>query len=270
MQRHRPVAGPIKTIASTREADGWHVVFSCALAAAQVPPSTLPATGIDLGRNAFLVAADGREVAPPRYSRQAQQAPRRARRAVARKQKGSHRRKKAGQRLARQHLHVANQRRTLQHQVVRQLIGRYGVIAHEALNLQGIARSQLAKSTYDVGWGRFRTILRRKAEGAGVQVLAVPAANTTQQWSVCGKMPPRRSSASGWVIGCIAVPPVATQLTVISTLRRTSYGSDGAFRRQRGRLGRALPAKPPSLDSEGVTVSPPPVPSGGCARSTRE
>jgi putative transposase len=186
---HRPVEGTIKTISFKREADGWHVVLSCELPDAEITPSTLPATGIDLGLKAFLVTADGREIPPPRYYRKAQKALRRSQRAVARKQKGSNRRKKAVQCLAKQHLHVANQRRNFHHQVARQLTSQYSMIAHEALNIQGIARTRLAKSTHDVGWGQFLTILHSKAEGAGVRVFAVPAANTTQQCSACGALP---------------------------------------------------------------------------------
>jgi putative transposase len=186
---HRPVEGTIKTISVKREADGWHVVFSCELPDAEVAPSQLPATGIDLGLKAFLVTADGQQIAPPRYYRKAQAALRRSQRAVARKQKGSHRRKKAVQRLAKQSLHVANQRRNFHHQVAHQLVSQHGMIAYEALNIQGIARSRLAKSTHDVGWGQFLSILRSKAEGAGVQVTAVPPKDTTQRCSACGEMP---------------------------------------------------------------------------------
>jgi putative transposase len=193
IKRHRPVEGTLKTISCKREADSWHVVFSCELLDAEVQPSPLPATGIDLGLKAFPVAAGGREIAPPRSYRQAQQALRRAPRAVAREHKGSNRRKKAVARLAKHHLHVANQRRTFHHHIARQLvlhlINHYGMIAHEALNIQGIARTRLAMSTHDVGGGQLLSILHRKAEGAGVQVIAVPPANTTQQYSACGALP---------------------------------------------------------------------------------
>jgi putative transposase len=186
---HRPVEGMIKTIAFQRAADGWHVVFSCELPDTEIAPSPLPATGIDLGLKVFLVTAGGRQIAPPRYYRKAQKALRRAQRAVARKQKGSHRRKKAVRILAQRALHVANQRRNFHHQIAHHLVGQYGMIAHEALNIQGIARSRLAKSTHDVGWGQFLHILHSKAEGAGVRVIAVPPANTTQQCSACGALP---------------------------------------------------------------------------------
>jgi putative transposase len=186
---HRLVEGTIKTISFTHAADGWHVVFSCEPPDAVVEPSPLPETGIDLGLKAFLVAADGRLIAPPRYYRKAQAALRRAQRAVARKQMGSHRRRKAVQLLAKRALHVANQRRNFHHQTACQLTCQYGVIAHEALNIPGIARSRLANSTLDVGWGQFLTILHSKAEGAGVRVIAIPPANTTQQCSACGALP---------------------------------------------------------------------------------
>jgi len=135
------------------------------------------------------MTADGREIAPPRHYRKAQAALRRSQRAVARKQMGSHRRKKAVERLSKQHLHVANQRRNFHHQVARQMVNQYGMLAHEALNVQGNARTGLANSTYDVGWGQFLTILHSKAAGAGVRVIAVPAANTNQQCSACGALP---------------------------------------------------------------------------------
>jgi putative transposase len=206
IKRHRPVEGPIKTISLTisfkREAHGWHVVFSCELPDAERLPSPLPATGIDLGLKAFLLSADGGEIAPPRYYRKAQKALRRSQRAVARKQKGSNRRKKAVQRLAKQHLHIANQRRTFQHQVARQLVSGHGMIAHEALTIQGIARTRLAQSTHDVGWGQFLNILHSKAEGAGVRVIAVPPTNTTQQWSACGAMPEQRKTLRDRVHRC--------------------------------------------------------------------
>jgi putative transposase len=204
---HRPVEGTIKTVSFKRQVDGWHVVFSCELPDAEIAPSPLPATGIDLGLKVFLVTADGREIAPPQYYRKAQAALRRSQRAVARKQKGSNRRTKAVARLAKQYLHVANQRRNFHHQVARTLVSDYGMIAHEALNIQGIARSRLAKATHDVGWGYFLGILHSKAAGAGVQIIAVPPKDTTQQCSACGKLPAtpeQRKTLSDRVHRCLS------------------------------------------------------------------
>jgi putative transposase len=66
--------------------------------------------------------------------------------------------------LARAHVHIANQRRDFHHKTARKFITQYGMIVREErkfvtqygmiireeLNITGIARSRLAKSTYDV------------------------------------------------------------------------------------------------------------------------
>jgi putative transposase len=75
--------------------------------------------------------------------------------------------------VARLHEKVANKRRDFHHKTARKLVDSHGLIAHEALNVKGIARSRLAKSTHDAGWARFINILVSKAEEAGVRVIAV-------------------------------------------------------------------------------------------------
>ena len=103
---HRPIEGTIKTVSFTREADGWHVIFSCDLGDVQTPPRPGPLVGIDPGLKAFLVTSDGESIAPPKFYRKAERALRREQRRVARRQKGSKRRAKAVQILARAHLHI--------------------------------------------------------------------------------------------------------------------------------------------------------------------
>jgi putative transposase len=186
---HRPIEGQIKTIAFTREADGWYVVFSCDLGDVNTTPADGPAVGIDLGLQAFLVTSEGESVAPPHHYRQAQAALRRAQRKVARRQKGSKRRAKAVHALQKQHQRIGNLRRDFHHKTARALVTRYGTVVHEDLNIRGIARSRLAKSTLDVAWGSFLHLLSYKAEEAGVTVIAVPPHNTTQACSRCGALP---------------------------------------------------------------------------------
>jgi putative transposase len=186
---HRPIEGQIKTLSFKREADGWYVVFSCNLGDLAVPPSSDPAIGIDLGLKVFLVTSESESVAPPQHYRHAQAALRRAQRKVARRQKGSKRRAKAVHALQKQHQRIGNLRRDFHHKAAHALVTRYGTIVHEDLNIRGIARSRLAKSTLDVAWGLFLHILSYKAEEAGVTVIAVPPHNTTQMCSRCGAVP---------------------------------------------------------------------------------
>jgi putative transposase len=203
---HRPIEGTIKTVALKRSCGNWYVVFSCDLGSdtQRVPaePSTAPSVGIDLGLKAFLVTSEGKQVAPPKLYRAAQAHLRRAARRVARRKKGSTRRKKAVKVLAKVHRHVANQRRDFHHKTARGLVQAYGLIAHEALNVRGIARTRLAKSTHDASWAAFLAILAHKAEEAGVIRIAVNPRNTTQSCSGCGALPSVRLTLADRVHVC--------------------------------------------------------------------
>jgi putative transposase len=186
---HRPVAGRIKTISFTRAADGWHVIFSCELPDPEIEPPLAPSVGIDMGLKSFLVTSDGEAVEPPRFYRATQKKLRRAQRSVARKKKGGANRRKAVLRTAKMHQHVRNQRQDFHHKTALWLVSRYGLIAHEDLNVRGMARTRLAKAMLDAGWSQFLGILGHKAAEAGVRVVAVNPRNTTQICSGCGGLP---------------------------------------------------------------------------------
>jgi putative transposase len=66
------------------------------------------------------------------------------------------------------------------------LLKKYDVVAVEKLNIKGLARTRLAKSVNDAGWGQFITILSNKAENAGLKVIAVNPNGTSQECSNCG------------------------------------------------------------------------------------
>jgi putative transposase len=175
---HRPVEGTIKTVSIKRSCGKRYVIFSCDLGDAPQATADGPAVGIDLGLKSFLVTSDGESIEPPRYYRESQRKLRVAQRSVSRKKKGSKRRRKAQEK-------TANQRRDFHHKQARKLVETHGLIVHEALNIKGIARSRLAKSTHDAGWGSFLNILSYKAEEAGTRVVAVDPRNTTQVMLLC-------------------------------------------------------------------------------------
>jgi len=185
----RPIEGTIKTMRFKREANGWYVAFSCDLGDVTPDAATDPAVGIDLGLKAFLVTSAGEQVAPPKLYRKVQVHLRQVARRVARRKKSSNRRRKAVQVPARIHQHVANQRRGFHHQTALQLVRRHGLIAHEDLNVRGIARTRPPKSTHDAGWAAFLAILTQKAESTGVVVIAVDPRHTAQRCSGDGALP---------------------------------------------------------------------------------
>jgi len=206
---HRPVEGTIKTVSFTESAGHWYVVFSCELPDTETPPSTNPAVGIDLGLKAFLTTSDGEQVAPPQFYRKAQAKLRRVQRHLSRCKRGSNRHKKAATQVAKLHSHVANQRRDWHHKTALALVQQYGVIAHESLNVKGIARTRLAKSTHDAGWTQFVGILGQKAECAAVTMIAVNPRNTTQACSSCGCLPAVPLTLSDRVYHCASCGHVA-------------------------------------------------------------
>jgi putative transposase len=191
LHRPLPVGFKIKTATITQKADGWYVVLS--LEDASVPaltpdiPTMDNTIGIDMGLKAFLVTDEAEEVAIPQHYRKAEKQLKRLQRSLSRKKKGSNRRKKAIKRVARQHLKVANQRKDFHYKTAKKLLNRGKNIGHEALNIKGIARTRMAKSTHDAGWGTFLQILSIKAERAGVMTIAVNPNGTTQDCSNCGQ-----------------------------------------------------------------------------------
>ncbi len=146
----------IKTATITCKADGWYISLS--LEDVTVPstkvdviPTPDSTVSIDMGLKSFLVTSDNQEVQTPQHYRKAEKRLKRLQRQLSRKKKGSKRRTKAINRVAKTHLKVANQRKDFHHKTAIWLINQTQVIAHENLNIKGLAKSMLAKSVTDAG-----------------------------------------------------------------------------------------------------------------------
>lgn len=191
---HRPFPSGfiIKTATITRKADGYYVTLS--LDDKSVPNFTpdiqanLENTlGIDLGLKEFLVTSDGESIPIPQYYRKAQNRLKTLQKRLSRCQKGSKRRLKAIKAVAKQHKKVADKRRDFHEKTANQLLSKSEVIAHEKLNIKGLAKTRLSKSINDAGWGQFLDILTVKAGKAGQLTIAVNPKGTTQDCSNCGQ-----------------------------------------------------------------------------------
>ena len=187
---HRPLLdGRLKNIILTRKASGWYVSFQVAYQAAEPQPSTNPAVGVDMGIIHALALSDGGYADSPQYLKQSLKKLRVLQRRVARRKKGSQRREKAIHQLAKQHEHIANQRRDWWHKATYNLVANYGDIVLEDLNLNFMLRNdKLARAAYDVGLGIFGELLTYKAIDAGCRVHKVPAKDTSQECSGCKEM----------------------------------------------------------------------------------
>ena len=183
---YRPLDGAVRNVEIKRTAKRWWVCVACDIGAAPPKRVVRTATGLDLGLTHFATLADGATVANPRHFAVGQRRLARRQRALARATRGSRNRIKTRHRIALAHEHIANQRRDFHRKVAADLCARYDLIAHEALNVKGLASGMLAKSVNDVGWGQFLATLALKAENAGVHVVAVDPSGTSQNCSSCG------------------------------------------------------------------------------------
>lgn len=190
--QHRPLPDgfKIKTASIVQKVDGWYVVLS--LEDASVPeifpdiPVMENTIGIDMGLKSFFTDDSGKEVAIPQYYRKAEKRLKRLQRSLSRKQKGSNRRKKAIKRVGKAHLKVANTRKDFHYKTAKNLLQRGKNVGHEKLNIKGLAKTRMAKSINDAGWGQFLDILKIKAERAGLLTIAVNPNGTSQDCSSCG------------------------------------------------------------------------------------
>jgi len=188
IELHRPIRGLIKTVTVKREADHWYVAFSCDLGPVTVEPSTNPPIGVDVGLKSFLTTSEGEHEPNPRYLKKELPELRRQARSLSRKLRGGKNRRKQRKRVAKLHARIKNLRKEHHHQTALRLVRRYGFIAVERLDIQGMLEDhRFNRSIADAGWYSFVSVLHSKAERAGVQVVEVDPRGTTQQCSRCGE-----------------------------------------------------------------------------------
>lgn len=191
--RDMPEGAKLGHAVLSRQAGKWFVCFQAEFEA-EATTHTGPAVGIDLGLNSLIATSEGETIQAPRFARKAAAALRRHQRALARCKRGSNRRRKAKARLATASAHVANQRRDFAHKLSRSLVDRYGLIAFEKLNLNGLKRGMLARSVHDAAWSQLIQCTTYKAEGAGGSVVLVDPRGTSQTCPDCGTIKPKRLS----------------------------------------------------------------------------
>jgi putative transposase len=147
----RPIAGAIKTVTISREADGCYVCFSCAEVPAEPLPLTGRETGIDVGLKVLPITAAGEAVANPRHYRKAERALNKAHKGVSKRKKGSKRRREAVMLLAKQQ-HVRRQRCDYHHKTALMLLRQYDVVYVEAIQPANLSRRPAPVQGEDGGY----------------------------------------------------------------------------------------------------------------------
>jgi putative transposase len=189
VHRQIPDGFDIKTVSITKKSDGYYVTLSLEN---QTVPTIKPdfdeknIVGIDVGLIDFIVTSDDERIAAPKFLRKAERNLKSAQHRVSRRNIGSKRRQKAIVKLGKQHKKVADTRKDFHFKTANNLLKKYDIVAVEKLNIKGLAKTRLAKSINDAGWGQFISILTVKAENAGLKVIAVLPFGTSQECSNCG------------------------------------------------------------------------------------
>ncbi|NEN94198.1 MAG: transposase [Moorea sp. SIO3I7] len=179
----------LKQCTVVKKADGW---YCCISMKDDTVPEILPvdsiksAVGIDVGLEKFLVTSDGEAVPIPQFYRKAQGKLAEAQKVMSRRVKGSKNWKKAKHKVALMHLHLTRCRKEFHYQVAHWLCSKYDLIAHENLNIKGLARTRLAKSVNDAAWGAFLEILQTVAVKRGLLVQEVNPRGTSIECFNCG------------------------------------------------------------------------------------
>ncbi|MGX6510505.1 RNA-guided endonuclease InsQ/TnpB family protein [Rhodococcus sp. SJ-2] len=150
-------------------------------------PESDAEVGIDLGLTTFAVLSDGKTITSPKFLRRAERTLRKAQQALSRKQKGSNNRAKARVRVAKAHAKVADARKDWAHKNSTAIIRENQAVFVEDLCVTGLARTRLAKSVHDAGWGMFTRMVEEKAARYGRTFVKVDRFYPSSQLcSTCG------------------------------------------------------------------------------------
>jgi putative transposase len=190
LHRPMPAEAVLKSCIFKRDGKGWIVGLVVGLPTAPLREGER-VVGVDLGITMFAALSDGGMIPSLKAARRAERSLRTSQRALARKKRGSGGRRKARIGVQRSQAATARRRANHLHQASARLVRDYDVIAIEALQVKGLARSNLAKDVHDAAWAKFISFLRYKAARAGARLIEVDPRNTTQDCSGCGVKVPK-------------------------------------------------------------------------------
>ncbi len=172
----RPLPPTVKGGEFVEDAQGrWWVCFRVEVADAMTIPSG--EVGIDLGLKTLATLSDGGKI-------DATQPYRNFSNILAIAQRSRNRR-----RIRAIHTKIANVRKDHLHKATCRIARENGLIAVGNVSSSRLAKTRMAKSVLDAGWGMFRWQLRYKASRHGAVYLDIDERFTTQMCSCCGVIP---------------------------------------------------------------------------------
>jgi putative transposase len=147
-------------------------------------------SGIDLGLSSLVTVFDGEttyKVDPIKPTRKYAKRLKRRQQKLSRRTQGSNNRRKAIKQVAKVHEKITNTRQDFLHKLSRKLVDENQVIVAENLCIKGLARTKLAKSVHDAGFGMLLDFLGYKLEREGGKLVQVDRFYpSTKTCSCCG------------------------------------------------------------------------------------
>jgi putative transposase len=136
----------------------------------EVLPSVAPkeAVGLDLGLKDTVATSDGDKLQAGHFYRSIEQK-------IAQAQRRGHKRQ-----AKRLHRTAARRRKDALHKFSRRIVNEYQAIKIGDVSSLKLAKTRMAKSVLDAGWGMLKTQLQCKGRQAGRSVLIVNERNTTR------------------------------------------------------------------------------------------
>jgi IS605 OrfB family transposase len=135
--------------------------------------ATREAVGIDLGLKDIAATSDADKLEAGQFYRQIESK-------LALAQRRGHRRQ-----AKRLHRRAARRRKDALHKFSRTLVDTYQTIVIGDVSSLKLAKTRMAKSVLDAGWGMLKTFLQYKGQQAGRNVCIVNERNTTRTCSSC-------------------------------------------------------------------------------------
>ena len=188
---HRPINGAIRTVTITKNcAEQYYasLMFEDGLEK-PVPTSEGKAIGLDLGLTHFCITSDSQKFDNPRWFKKHERNLKTKQQQLSRKQEGSNNRNKSRLQVAKIHNKITRCREDFHHKLSRRIINENQVVVLENLAVKNMVKNHcLAKAishalervaseavgaTKLLGWGRFCTMLKYKAELEGKVYLEV-------------------------------------------------------------------------------------------------
>jgi putative transposase len=131
------------------------------------------AVGLDLGLKDTATTSDGEKLEAARFYRNIEQK-------IAQAQRRGHKRQ-----AKRLHRTAARRRKDALHKSSRRIVDRYQTIVVGDISSLRLAKTRMAKSVLDAGWGMLKAQLQYKGRQAGRCVHIVSERNTTRTCSSC-------------------------------------------------------------------------------------